>query len=111
MPYEIQHIGGKAHQHKSQKADTQRLIPQGNFPVGYIKGDQKENRHAAVDIRPVIQPRFHSHVHTMPCQHIDGGKIKGQLGREIDIAEFGQMQRRILRNEQNGGHSSCQSGK
>ena len=93
MPYEIQHVGGKTHQHEGQQANTQRLIPQGNLTVGKIKRNQKENGDSAVNIGPVIQPGLHGHIHTMPRQHINGGKIKGQLGREIDITEFCQMQR------------------
>ena len=106
MPDEVEHICGKAQKHKGQKPDVCRLFPQGDSGIRHIQGDQQKNGHAAVDVGPVIQTRFHIHVHAVPCDHIKEGKIEGQRVRKIKFTEVCQVKRRIFRNEKHGRQSS-----
>ena len=86
------------------------LFPQRDLRIHHIQRHQQENGHAAVDVGPVIQTRFHIYVHAVPCDHVKEGKIKGQRVREVKFAEVGQMKRRIFRNEKHSRQSSRKEG-
>ena len=87
------------------------LLPQGDPGIYRVQRHQQKDRHAAVDVGPVIQPRLHGHVHAVPCDHVEEGKIEGQGIRKIELAEVGQVQGRIFRNEEHGRHSPREQGK
>ena len=110
VPDKVKYIEREAGKKEQQQTAVHHFFPPFDLPVYEIQQKQHKDRHAAVDIRPVIQSDLRLHIRQVSRQHIKDRKIGGHRLRKVKISGRGHLQRVDLRKEHCRGQTACQKG-
>ena len=110
VPYIVQDIDGETGEEKDEDCSVDRFLLQGDLPVHHVEDHKLEDRNAAEDIRPVVQPCFDGDVADVSGQHVKDGEIAGKGLRETEVSGGGRLQRVDLRDQDRSSETSRHQG-
>ena len=106
MPDKVRNVQGKSEKHNEQQDPLHDLFPFGDFPVHHIEREQQKNCHAAVDVRPVIQPGLCFHIDKVTRQHFKTGEIGSKRLGDTYVTGGCQLQGEQNRDQQECGETA-----